>query len=80
MKTAKELYQVAKAFSTLDLATGPCIGNPIPHLGGDWVADIAHDPRRPIDDEPANQCSLFREGKAHHFVELDPAGKLIRTQ
>jgi hypothetical protein len=29
---------------------------------------------------PANQCRRFRTGQAHHFVELDPRGGLIRAQ
>ena len=37
-----------------------------------WVADIAHDPREDIDDEPENQCQRYREGEASHFVELTP--------
>jgi hypothetical protein len=44
------------------------------------VADIAHEPRQPVDDEPANQCARFRNGEAHHFVELDPDGALIRAE
>ncbi len=63
-----------------DLKRGPCIANPLPAPTSDWVADIAHDPRRPVDDDPANQCSAYREGKAEHFVELDPDGNLIRAE
>ena len=78
------LYKVARNFSTFsakDIEKGPCIGNPIPQVGdGDWVADIVHEPRKPIDDQPAHQCPLYVEGKAHHFVELTPDGKVIRVQ
>jgi hypothetical protein len=62
-----------------DLAAGPCIAERLPGLD-DWVADVAHDPRRPVDDDPANQCHRFRSGEAHHFVELTPGGRLIRAQ
>jgi hypothetical protein len=62
-----------------DLSTGPCISESLPTLP-DWVADIAHDPRQPVDDVPANQCARYRSGQAHHFVELAPDGKLIRAQ
>jgi hypothetical protein len=62
-----------------DLEPGPCIAERLDGLE-DWVVDIAHDPRQPTDDEPANQCSRFREGEATHFVELDPDGKLIRAE
>jgi hypothetical protein len=62
-----------------DLSAGPCISESLPTLP-DWVADIAHDPRQPVDDVPANQCARYRAGEAHHFVELAPDGKLIRAQ
>jgi hypothetical protein len=62
-----------------DLSTGPCISESLPTVP-DWVADIAHDPRQPIDDQPANQCARYRSGEAHHFVELAPDGQLIRAE
>jgi hypothetical protein len=58
---------------------GPCVSESLPGLP-DWVADIAHNPRLPLDDQPANQCQRFRSGQAHHFVELDENGELIRAQ
>ena len=61
-----------------DLSSGPCISESLPSLP-DWVADIAHDPRQPVDDVAANQCARYSSGEAHHFVELDPQGALIRT-
>jgi len=73
---AKELWR-AKFLSGEDLSAGPCLSNEaIP----DWVADIAHNPRQDVDNLPANQCSAYRDGAAHHFVELDPDGNLIRAQ
>lgn len=60
----------------VDLSAGPCLGV----IGPDWVADIAHDPREPVDDDPANQCAEYREGKVTHFVELTPEGKLIKVK
>jgi hypothetical protein len=62
-----------------DLMRGPCISESLPGLP-DWVADIAHDPRLPVDDEPANQCRRYRDGEAQHFVELDVNGTLIRAE
>jgi hypothetical protein len=61
------------------LPTGPCIAE---HLAGapDWVVDIAHDPRLPVDDRAANQCARFHSGGAEHFVELTPGGRLIRAE
>jgi hypothetical protein len=62
-----------------DLSAGPCISESLPGLS-DWVADVAHDPRESIDDEPANQCQRYRSGQAHHFVELNIDGQLIRAE
>ena len=73
---AKERYAQAKARGT-NLSDGPCIAE---DLMPDWVADIAHNPRHNLDNLPENQCGNFRIGKAHHFVELDPEGNVIRVQ
>jgi hypothetical protein len=78
VEEAMTAYRQAKADGT-DLSRGPCIAERLPGLA-DWVADVAHDPRQPVDDQPSNQCQRYREGKAHHFVELDTSGNLIRTQ
>jgi hypothetical protein len=62
-----------------DLSDGPCLSEQLPGLD-DWAVDIAHDPRQPVDDQPANQCQSYRTGQTHHFVELTPSGRLIRAQ
>ena len=78
MAEAKAAFDKAQA-SGENLSSGPCLAE---QLRGqpDWAADVAHDPRQPVDDLPANQCSSYREGTTHHFVELDPQGALIRAQ
>jgi hypothetical protein len=75
---AMAAYHEAKSTGA-ELDHGPCIAEQLPGLT-DWVADIAHSPRQPVDDLPANQCQRFRKGRAHHFVELDPSGHLLRVQ
>ncbi len=60
--------------TTLD--NGPCVSEEIVE---DWVCDVAHDPRQPIDNEPQNQCSSYRAGQTHHFVEVDTDCNLIRA-
>lgn len=60
-----------------DFTNGPCLSNA---LMPDWVADIAHNPRLTKDDLPENQCPAYLEGRADHFVELDPEGNLIRAR
>ncbi len=74
---AKVSYEKAR-IEGRDLSNGPCIADPLPVPN--WVADIAHDPRQPVDDDPANQCSTYLSGEAEHFVELDPEGNLIRAE
>jgi hypothetical protein len=61
-----------------DLSNGPCLLDPIPEVR-DWVCDVAHWPRQDVDNLAENQCSSFREGKAKHFVEVDPACNFIRA-
>jgi hypothetical protein len=75
---AKAAFAEAQS-SGMDLSRGPCIAQRLPGLP-DWAADVAHDPRQPVDDQPRNQCTSFREGQTHHFVELTPDGRLIRAQ
>lgn len=72
---AQKMYESVKS---QDLSNGPCLGlitnNP------DWVVDIAHSPRQEVDNLSVNQCADFAEGRAHHFIELDPDGNIIKIQ
>ncbi len=70
---AYKVYQQRKKAGE-DFSTGPCLTN---DLLPDWVADIAHNPRIEIDNEPQNQCHAFLEGRASHYIELDPEGNVI---
>ena len=60
-----------------DFSKGPCLTNALMPA---WVLDIAHNPRQPIDDLAENMCPAYLEGRAKHFVELDPDGNLIRAR
>lgn len=73
-KNALNLYIQKKKDGT-DMSSGPCLGK----IAEGWVLDIAHNPRQPIDNKPENQCADIREGRASHFIELDPDGKLIKS-
>ncbi|MFA5070383.1 MAG: hypothetical protein WC528_03820 [Patescibacteria group bacterium] len=73
---ARDIYRVKKEQGE-DLSAGPCLSN---DLIEDWVLDIAHNPRQDVDNEPANQCEAYRNGQAHHFVEFDLDGNLIRAE
>lgn len=67
-------------FSQADLSDGPCLSDDNPDWNvNDWVCDVAHDPRQPVDNLPENQCREFREGRASHFVEVDPGCGFIRA-
>ncbi len=57
-----------------DMSPGPCLGV----IENDWVCDVAHSPRQPVDDLPENQCQAYINGTAHHFVEVTPDCQLIR--
>ncbi|MEE9323570.1 MAG: hypothetical protein V3U72_03415 [Candidatus Aenigmarchaeota archaeon] len=78
-----ECIELCKGLSRLlELSDGPCLSDT--QGGGnwiieDWVCDVAHDPREPVDNLPENQCQEFREGKAHHFVEVDPSCEFIKA-
>jgi len=65
--------------SELDLNLSPCLSN---DLLGDrqWVCDVAHSPRLPMDNLPENQCEAWLNHTASHFVELDPECKLIKKK
>ena len=61
---------------TEDLSKGPCLSN---EIAPDWVCDVAHNPREAVDNKPENQCSAYREGKAHHFIEVAANCTIIRV-
>lgn len=60
-----------------NLDNGPCLLNPVPDAP-QWVCDIAHNPRQAVDNEAANQCSVYADGRADKFVELTPDCEFIR--
>ncbi len=73
---AKAVF-IAQEAQGVDFTNGPCLSN---NLLPDWVADVAHNPREDVDDVAENQCSAYRNGTAHHYVELDPNGQLIAAE
>lgn len=73
IQKAVNLYSKAQAKGT-DLSVGPCLGQ----IDSDWVVDIAHSPRETVDNLPVNQCRAYLDSQAHHFIELDPSGEIIK--
>jgi len=72
---AKKVFAQMKT-AGIDMSGGPCLSN---EIIPDWVADVAHWPRQEVDNDPVNQCPAYRQGRAHHFVELDQEGNFIRA-
>jgi len=72
----QELCQNKLSTNGIEAKDSPCLSN---EIIPDWVCDIAHNPRQSVDDELENQCSAFREGLAHHFVEVDGNCNLIKV-
>ncbi len=62
----------------LDLSNGPCLSDFMEWNVEDYVCDVAHWPRQPVDNKRENQCNAWHSGKAHHFVEVDPECNFIR--
>ena len=73
---AKHLYRQEKD-KNRDISSGPCLSDA---LLPNWVVDIAHHPRLPIDELRGNQCPSYLEGRSQHFVELDLEGNLIKAE
>jgi hypothetical protein len=73
---ALDVYEQQKQ-AGIDFSNGPCLAE---EVIDDWSADIAHDPREEVDNQPENQCQAYRDGRTHHFVELTPEGELIRAR
>ena len=63
-----------------NISNGPCLSDSNANWTvNDWVCDVAHSPRTSVDDLPEYQCQTFRNGEAHHFVEVDTNCDLIRA-
>lgn len=75
IEAARRLFEQKKAEGT-DFSQGPCLSE---EIIPDWCVDIAHSPRQSVDDRPENQCASYREGRVHHFVELDTDGNVLRA-
>ena len=78
IEAAMDAFEEAAA-DGVDMSNGPCIAEELEDVPG-WSVDVAHDPRQEVDNDPANQCQAFRDGRTTHFVELDENGDLIRAQ
>ncbi len=76
IRLAKDMYETKKR-EGFDLSVGPCLAE---EVIPDWCVDIVHTPRQSIDNRAENQCSLYRTGKVHHFVELDQNGNFVRAK
>lgn len=64
----------------VDISSGPCLSknNPDWNVPG-WVCDIAHSPRKAVDDLKENQCPEYGV-TVSRFVELSQYCTLIRAR
>jgi hypothetical protein len=77
---ACESICIDKLNASIDLSNGPCLSdNNSNWIITDWVCDVAHSPRQTVDNLAENQCQAFRNGQAHHFIEVDTNCNLIRA-
>lgn len=74
-KDAEEKCVLLCKQTALNLTNGPCLSN---NIVDDWACDVAHSPRQAVDNLPENQCIGFRNGSAHHFVEVDENCTVIK--
>ena len=73
---SQTLYKQKKALGE-DFSSGPCLTN---DLMEGWVADTVHVPRTDTDNQVANECQAYVEGRAKHVVELNETdGSLVRV-
>lgn len=59
------------------LDAGPCLSNDL-LADKNWVCDVVHSPRNPVDNDPANQCPAYGQ-QASRFVEVNPSCEFIRA-
>ncbi len=74
---ARSLYVEKKdAYTAADWIKGPCLGR----INDNWVVDVVHNPRLPIDDDQANQCPDYYNKKVSHYILLDLDGNAVEMK
>ena len=68
---ATDLYKSSKA-EGMEF-NSQCLGS-----CGDFAVDVVHVPRTGEDDQVENQCSAYRNGSVHSFIELNSEGEIVR--
>ena len=72
------------ALKSKDLSNGPCLSDNNPDWKiKNWVCDIAHSPREPVDNQRENQCNKwwegYQKGSPPNFIEVTPGCQFIKT-
>ncbi len=67
-----------------DLSNGTCLSDNNPNWTVEnWVCDVAHSPRQPVDNQRENQCNEWWDGyqkrSPPNFVEVTPSCEFIKT-
>jgi hypothetical protein len=66
----------------INLNEGPCLSedSDVDWDVEDWACDVAHNPRKNIDNSAINQCQRWRTQKVTHFVEVTPNCEFIQKE
>ena len=64
----------------VELNMGPCLSESsgVSWEIEDWACDVAHEPRKDIDENSRYQCQKYRKEEVSHFVEVTPNCEFIR--
>lgn len=62
-----------------DWKNGPCLSDRGSWSIRGWVCDVAHSPRKSVDDYRENQCRAWGR-TANHFVEVNESCSYIRKR
>lgn len=66
-------FEKKDAYTAADWIKGPCLGK----INDEWVVDVIHNPRLPIDDDQTNQCPDYYNKKVSHYILLDVDGNFV---
>ena len=69
-------FEKKNTYSAADWIKGPCLGK----VNDEWVVDVVHEPRLPLDDDPTNQCSDYLNKKVSHYMLINMDGKVVEMK
>ncbi|MFZ5392538.1 MAG: hypothetical protein ACOZAR_05140 [Patescibacteria group bacterium] len=69
-------FEKKAAYSAADWVQGPCLGK----MNDEWVVDVVHNPRLPLDNDQANQCPDYYNKIVAHYILIDMDGKVVEMK